>query len=143
MLALERRASHYLGMEASRGGNPKPEPETLKEVVDGFLADLISTTDLAEPVVKDTGFLQPELGVETSEFVLSERFGDQVMEVFSEKPEVHIGEIVRTIFGRRLLPEEFEIVKSAMIELCIRGELVKVGAGYYGLFGGYSDRQGG
>lgn len=70
---------------------------------------------------------------EITTFELPEDFNARVIELASSYPTVHIGAIVRELFGARLESSQFGIVRSAVSDMCSKGQLISLGDGNFRL----------
>lgn len=66
-------------------------------------------------------------------FEFPEDFSEQVLEMAGSNGGIHIGSIVREVFGKRLESREFSLVKSAVNNLCTEGRLMNLGGGNFRL----------
>ncbi len=70
----------------------------------------------------------PEPGIE---FKLPDGFAESVLALADSQAYVHIGELVREIFGDRLEPDQFNVVRSTIDEMCASGQLINLGSGRF------------
>lgn len=110
------------------------EPETLREVIAGFLNDSSGESE-HEPTERRSESGQPASNPELDEFELPADFKDQVLDMFTKGTQIHIGDIIRNIFSRRLRDEEYLVFRSGIFDLCREGLLERFDRGFYGLPG--------